>query len=327
MMRREFIVGVGSVTLSPLAAQGQQTMPVVGYLSGARENAIEALTAKFRQGLGEQGFVEGRNVTILYRWAETQYDRLPALAADLVRRRVDVIVTTAGCSTALAAKYATETIPVVFQMGEDPVEVGLVTNLNRPAGNVTGATFLSGPLTGKRLELLHEMVPSVTQIGYLVNPTSNLQAKAQISQSETVARLLGPRLIVQHSRTSDEIESAVAALVGQGIGAFLFDNDALFFNQRDQLVALAARYGLPATYHAREFVEAGGLMSYGATFSDAYRLAGNYVGRILKGERPGELPVQQVTTKVELAINLRTAKALGLTIPETLLATADEVIQ
>jgi putative tryptophan/tyrosine transport system substrate-binding protein len=325
--RRQFIAGLGSSAALPLAARAQRAMPVVGYLSGAREKAIAALTAKFHQGLSEQGFVEGRNVTILYRWAETQYERLPALAADLVRRRVDVIVTTAGSSTALAAKSATETIPVVFQMGEDPIEIGLVANLNRPAGNITGATFLSGPLTGKRLELLHEMVPSTTQIGYLVNPTSNLQAQAQISQSETVARLLGLRLIIQNVSASDEIEAAVATLVGQGIGAFLFDNDALFFNQRDQLVALAARHGLPATYHAREFVEAGGLMSYGATFADAYRVVGNYAGRILKGERPGDLPVQQVTTKVELVINLKTAKALGLTIPETLLATADEVIQ
>jgi putative tryptophan/tyrosine transport system substrate-binding protein len=327
MRRREFITLLGSAAAWPVAAWAQKSAtPVIGYLSVARESAIEALTAKFRQGLGEQGFVERQNIEILYRWAETQYDRLPTLAADLVRRRVDVIVTTAGSSSALAAKFATATIPIVFQMGEDPVEIGLVANLNRPGGNITGATFLSGPLTEKRLELLHEMVPAITQIGYLVNPT-NPQTKAQVSQSEMAARILGLRLIIQNASTSSEIEAAFANLVGQQIGALLVDNDALFFNQRDQLVALAARHGVPAIYHAREIVEAGGLMSYGATFADAFRLAGTYAGRILKGEKPGDLPVQQVTTKVELVINLKTAKALGIDVPPMLLARAYEVIE
>ena len=327
LRRREFIGGLAAASFPALARAQQAVPPVIGYLSGARETAIEALTARFREGLAEQGFVEGQNINIVYRWAETRYERLPTLAADLVRRRVDVIVTTAGSSAALAAKSATATVPIVFQMGEDPVEAGLVPNLNRPGGNITGATFLSGPLTGKRLELLHEMVPWTAKIGYLVNPTSNFQAQAQINQSETVASFLGLQLLIQTASTSSEVEDAFAMLVRQGIGALLVDNDALFFNQREQLVALAALHGVPATYHAREFTQTGGLMSYGATFADAYRIAGSYAGRILKGERPGDLPVQQVTTKVELVINLKTAKTLGLTIPETLLATADEVIQ
>jgi putative ABC transport system substrate-binding protein len=252
---------------------------------------------------------------------------LPALAADLVRRRVDVIVTTAGSASAQAAKSATAMIPIVFQMGEDPVELGLVASLNRPGGNITGATFLSGPLAGKRLELLHEMVPAATEIGLLVNPTNNAQTAAQVSQAEVAARALGLRLIIQNASTSREIEAAFPILAEQRIGALLVDNDALFFNQRGLLAALAARHRMPAIYHAREIVEAGGLMSYGATFADAYRLAGTYAGRILKGEKPGNLPVQQVTTKVALVINLKTAKTLGVTIPETLLATADEVVQ
>jgi putative tryptophan/tyrosine transport system substrate-binding protein len=325
--RREFIAGLGSAAAWPLVARAQQpAMPVIGYLSSARENAIETLTGRFREGLGEKGYIEHRNIEILYRWAETDYGKLPALATDLVRRRVDVIATTAGSASASAAKFATATIPIVFQMGEDPVELGLVANLNRPGGNLTGATFLSGPLTGKRLELLHEMVPSTAQIGFLVNPTNTPQTASQIRQAESVARALGLRLVLQNASTPSEIDIAFARLTEQWVGGLFVDNDPLFFNQRDQLVALAATHGLPVSYHAREFVQAGGLMSYGANFGDVYRLAGNYVGRILKGERPGDLPIQQ-STKIETAINLKTAKTLGLSIPETLLATADEVIQ
>ena len=327
MKRRDFIAGLAGVATLPLAVRAQQAgLPVIGYLSAARENAIKALTAAFRQGLGEQGYVEGRNIEILYRWAETRYDRLPELAADLVSRRVDVVVTTAGTSSALAAKFATAAIPIVFQIGEDPVEAGLVANLNRPGGNVTGATFNSGPLTEKRLEQLHELVPATTQIGYLVNPT-NILAKAQISALETAARVLGVQLVIQSASSPSEIEAALMILVGQGIGALLVDNDALFFNQRDQLASLVARHAIPAIYHSRENVEAGGLMSYGASFADAYRLAGTYAGRVLKGEKPGDLPVQQVTTKVELVLNMKTARALGLTFPVTLLGRADEVIE
>jgi putative ABC transport system substrate-binding protein len=231
----------------------------------------------------------------------------------------------AGTVAALAAKSATATIPIVFQIGEDPVEAGLVANLNRPGGNITGATFNSGPLTAKRLELLHELVPAATQIGYLVNPT-NTVTKAQISQSEMAARDLGVRLIIQNASTPSEIEAAFAILVGQRIGALLVDNDSLFFLQRHQLAALATRHAVPATYHAREVVEAGGLMSYGANFTDAYRLVGTYAGRILKGEKPGDLPVQQIA-RIELVLNMKTAKALGLAFPLTLLGRADEVIE
>jgi putative tryptophan/tyrosine transport system substrate-binding protein len=324
--RREFIAALGSATAWPLVAPAQQhAMPVIGYLSRAREDAIEALTARFREGLSEQGYVEYRNIEILYRWAETEYDKLPALATDLVRLRVDAIVTTAGSSSALAAKSATATIPIVFEMGEDPVEAGLVANLNRPGGNITGATFLSGPLIGKRLELLHEMMPGITQIGLLANPKSP-PSEAQIRQSEMTAHALGLRLVIQGASNPREIEEGFTALVERGIGALFVDNDPTFFVQRDQLVALAAGHRMPTSYHAREFVEAGGLMSYSANFGEVYRLAGNYAGRILKGEKPGDLPVQ-LSARIEMAINLKTAKALGLTIPETLLATADEVIQ
>jgi putative tryptophan/tyrosine transport system substrate-binding protein len=326
MRRREFITLFGVAAAWPLAARAQQpAMPVIGYLSVARERAIEHLTAAFRKGLAEQGYVEGRNVEILYRWAETQFDRLPALAADLVRRRVDVIVTTAGAASALAAKSATASIPIVFQMGEDPIDAGLVTSLNRPGGNITGATFLSGALTPKRLELLHEMVPAVTMIGYLVNPT-NPQTKAQISQTEAGARALGVRLPILDASTPSEIEATFKIFVEERIGALLVDNDALFFNERDRLAALAARHAIPAIYHSRENVKAGGLMSYGAAFADAFRLAGTYAGRILKGETPSDLPIQQ-SARIELILNMKTAKALGLTFPLTLLGRADDVIE
>jgi putative ABC transport system substrate-binding protein len=326
MRRREFITLLGGAVAWPVASRAQPAMPMIGYLSIARERAIKDLTAAFREGLAEQGYVEGRNVELLYRWAETQFDRLPALAADLVRRRVDVIVTTAGAASALAAKSATTTIPIVFQMGEDPIDVGLVASLERPGGNITGATFLSGPLTAKRLELLHETVPAATLIGYLVNPTNAATKKAEIGQTEAVAHTLGVRLVMLSASTPNEIDATFEILVEQGIGALLVGNDPLFFNERDRLAALTARHAVPAIYHSRENVEAGGLMGYGANFADVYRLAGKYAGRILKGERPSELPVQQ-STKIELVLNTRTAKALGLTFPPALLARADEVIE
>ncbi len=326
MRRRDFITLLGGAAAWPLAARAQPAaMPMIGYLSIAREGAIKDLTTAFRTGLAEQGYVEGRDIEILYRWAETQFDRLPALAADLVQRRVDLIVTTAGAASALAAKSATVTIPIVFQMGEDPIEVGLVASLNRPGGNITGVTFLSELLTPKRLELLHEIVPAAARIGYLINPT-NPQTKTQESETKTAAELLGLRLVTQSASTAAEIEAAFANLVGQKIGAVLVGNDALFFNQRDQLAALAARHAVPAIYHSRENVEAGGFASYGASFADAYRLAGTYAGRILKGEKAGDLPVQQ-STRVELVLNMKVAKALGITFPLPLLGRADEVIE
>jgi putative tryptophan/tyrosine transport system substrate-binding protein len=304
MRRREFIAGVGATLAWPVVVRAQQrSVPVIGYLSSAREDGIEALTARFREGLGEQGYAEHRSIEILYRWAESEYNKLPALATDLVRRRVDLIVTTAGSSSALAAKSATATIPIVFEMGEDPVEAGLVANLNRPGGNITGATVLSGPLIGKRLELLHQMMPASTQIGLLANPTSP-PSEAQIRQSEMTAHALGLHLVIQGASSPHEIEGGFTTLVARGIDALFVDNDPLFFVQRHQLVALAARYRMPTSYHAREFVQAGGLMSYSASFGEVYRLAGNYAGRILKGEKPGDLPVQ-LSARIDLGFSVQ----------------------
>jgi putative ABC transport system substrate-binding protein len=323
--RREFIVGLGSAAAWPLAARAQQpARPVIGFLAGGTESQARHLTAAFRQGLGEQGYVEGLNVEILNRWADTRYDSLPALAAGLVRRRVAVIAALSGAG-ALAAKSETATIPIVFATSVDPVEFGLVASLNRPGGNVTGTTFLADTLTAKRLELLHEIVPAAMSIGILANPTSR-QNEAIMREAEVAACSLGVNLMILSAVTPIEIEKAFATLAGRRIGALLVLADALFNVRRDQLVALAACYAVPTIYPYREHVDTGGLMSYGASISDALHLLGVYAGRILKGEKPADLPVQQ-STKIELVINLKTAKALGLTIPETLLATADEVIQ
>jgi putative tryptophan/tyrosine transport system substrate-binding protein len=328
MRRREFIAGLsGAVAWPPIAARAQQPkMPVIGYLNSSTESNAQHFTTAFRRGLSEIGYVEGQNVSIEYHWMEGQYDRLSALAADLVRRRVALIVATGGTAIARAAKSATATIPIVFVGGGDPVEVGLVASLNRPGGNVTGAAVLTKALTAKRLELLHELVPAATPIGFLVNPTNPTVFKAEMMEAETAARALGVRLVILNASTLSEIEAAFEILVAQRIGALLTSGDPLWTVQRVQLAAFTARYAVPAIYAVREIVDAGGLLSYGANISDAYRLVGVYAGRILKGEKPADLPVQQAT-KVEFVINLRTAKALGLTIPETLLATADEVIQ
>jgi putative ABC transport system substrate-binding protein len=324
MRRREFIAGLGSAAAWPVVARAQQpAMPVIGYLSGAAETS--RYSAPFLQGLGEHGFVEGRNVEIVYRYAKTQYDRLPAMAAELVGRRVAVIVATGGPNSALAAKSATSTIPIVFESGVDPVESGLVPSLNRPGGNLTGVSFLTTALVSKRLELLHQIVPPATSIGYLVNPTL-FNVETQKREAEIAARILGVGLVFLNASTLNEIEAAFAILVGQQIGALMADADPFFFAQRDQIAALATRHAVPAIYAYREAVAAGGLVSYGASILDAYRLVGTYAGRILKGEKPANLPVQQAT-RTEMVINLKTAKALGLTMPETLLATADEVIQ
>jgi putative ABC transport system substrate-binding protein len=279
----------------------------------------------FLKGLGETGYVEGRNVTIEYRWTDFQSDRLTGLAAELVNRRVAVIVATAGEEPALAAKTATATIPIVFSFGGDPVELGLVESLNRPGGNITGVSFLIRELTPKRLELLHEMVPGVTSIGYLFNPASRT-TEAERRDAEVAGRSLGVRLVLLGAKTPSEIDAAFATLAAEQVGALLVDSDPLFFRQREQLAALAASHLVPAVYFARGNVVAGGLMSYGANITDAYRVVGTYVGRILKGEKPADLPVQR-STKVELIINLKTAKALSLDIPATLYARADEVIE
>jgi putative ABC transport system substrate-binding protein len=326
MRRRDFITGLaGAAIAAPRAAYAQQpSVPVIGYLSAATLETGPTNLEAFRQGLAQTGYVEGRNVDILFRQAEYHYDRLPALAADLVGHRVAVIVTTAGAAAALAARGATSTIPIVFQLGSDPVRLGLVASFNRPGGNITGVSFLTGALTAKRLELLHEAAPAATTIGYLFNP--NGPDDGRRGQAEAAAHTLGVRMLILNVTAPSEIEAAFATVIEQRVGALLVDSDPLFAGQRRQLAALAARYGMPAIYHIRETVEAGGLMSYGANASDAYRLAGAYVGRILRGEKPADLPVQQ-SAEVELAINLGAAKALGLAFPLSLLGRADEVIE
>jgi ABC-type uncharacterized transport system substrate-binding protein len=323
--RREFIAGFCAAAWPIVARAQQPAMPVIGYLNAGTESAIRGVTAAFLRGLSEQGYVEGRNVEILYRWADARYDRMPALAADLVRRQVSVIAATGGNLSALAAKSATATIPIVFTSGADPVELGLVVSLNRPGGNVTGATFITRTLIAKRLGLLHEIVPAETSIGFIVNPTVP-RIEGDVREAEIAARILGLRLVILNASTLGDLETAFATFSGQRIGGVLLAGDPLIFFLRDELAALAARYAVPAIYATRENVEAGGLMSYGASLSDAWRLAGTYAGRILKGEKPADLPVQQ-STRIELVLNLKTARALGLTIPPGILAIADEVIE
>jgi putative tryptophan/tyrosine transport system substrate-binding protein len=324
--RREFITLLGGAAVWPVAARAQQpAIPVIGYLSSGSATEFAPLVAAFRQGLGESGFVEGRNVTIEYRWAEDHFDRLPALAADLVGQGVAVIAATGGVQPALAAKAATGTIPIVFTGGSDPVGVGLVGSLSRPGGNATGTTNLSATLDAKRLQLLRDLVPTATIIAVLMNP-GNTSAKAALTNLEEAARALGLQIQVANVNSERDFEPAFANFARQGVRAILVAADPLFTNRRDQLVALAARYTVPASFSFREFVAAGGLMSYGPSITDGYRQAGVYTGRVLKGEKPADLPVIQ-PTKFDLTINLKTAKALGLTVPLTLQYAADEVIE
>jgi putative ABC transport system substrate-binding protein len=325
MNRREFIAGLGGAVAWPLTARAQQPgMPVIGYLdAGSLETRRDAVAA-FHRGLSETGYVEGRNVAVEYRWAEDHLDRLPALAADLVRRQVAVVVAL-PVPSALAAKAATKSIPIVFQVGVDPVEVGLVASLNRPGGNLTGIYNLNTAVVAKRLQLLHELVPAATSIAFLVNPTNAVAAETQTRELQAAARILGVRLLILNASDQDEFDAAFATLVRERAGGLVVGSGPLFVNHTDQLVALAARHRMPVIYTGRA-TAAGGLMSYGTDFPDLYRQVGVYIGRILKGEKPDDLPVQQVT-KIQLAINMKTANSLGLTIPETLLATADEVIQ
>jgi putative ABC transport system substrate-binding protein len=326
MRRREFIAGLGGAAAWPLAARAQQpAMPVVGFLSAqSADDEYKIITVPFLQSLKETGYVEGQNVAIEYRWAENQYDRLPALAADLVRRRVAVIVAV-GTEAALAAKAATTTIPIVFSTGGDPVALGLVASLNRPGGNLTGSAILAGEVSPKRLQLLRELMPNAAVFGVLADPAYP-RTPSIIADLEAAARTLGLQLVIVNARTDSDLEPVFANFSLQRVGAVLVGISSFYSRRTEQLAALAARHALPAIFPYREYVLAGGLMSYGSSLGYGYHRAGVYTGRILKGDKPADLPVEQAT-KIELVINLKTAKALGVTIPETLLAAADEVIQ
>ena len=327
MKRREFIAFVGGATFAwPLGARAQQpTMPAIGLLSSLSASDATRVMTAFRQGLNSAGYVEGSNVTIEYRWAAGRYEQLPAMAADLVGRKVAVIAAISGTPAARAAKEATATVPVVFAIGNDPVAAGLVKSLNRPGGNVTGATFFTQPLATKRLELLRELRPSLTTIAVLVNP-HNAPTVLEGRNAQTAAQAFGWQSEMFDATVESHIDDAFSSIVQKRIGALFVSSDPLFFIHRDKLAVLAARHAVPAIYSDREQAEVGGLISYGASRSDAYRQAGRYVGQILKGESAGSLPVVLPTT-YELAINLKTAKAMGFTIPPSLLARADEVFE
>jgi putative ABC transport system substrate-binding protein len=323
MKRREFIAGLAGAAAWPLVARAQQAMPVVGLLRSATPADATRLATAFRQGLNQAGFVEGQNVAIEFHSAEGQPDRLRTLVADMIRRPVAVI---AGNTVAmLAAKAATATIPIVFAGGTDPVKLGLVASLNRPGGNVTGAMFFAGVLGAKRLELLRQLVPQATTIGVLVNPNTD-ETEAERRDVQAAAQAIGQQLIILDFTSVRDLEAAFATFVQRGAGALLIGSGPIVSSHRERIIALAARHALPASYILREYVEAGGLMSYGTSQSDAYRQAGLYTGRILKGEKAADLPVIQ-PAKFDLVINLKTAKALGLAIPDKLFALADEVIE
>jgi putative tryptophan/tyrosine transport system substrate-binding protein len=327
LKRRHFITLLGgAAAVWPLAARAQQpAMPVVGFLSSQSPDSYAPFPEAFRQGLKESGFVDGRNIRIEYRWARNHPELLPDPAGDLVRFPVNVIAATGGVSSGRAAMAATKTIPIVFNSGEDPVRIGLVASLNRPGGNVTGVSWFSSDLVAKRLALLHQIAPTGTVVGFLTDP-KDPELASQLDIARNAAQGLGVRLIVLNATSPDEINTAIDALVQQGGRALIVQAGPFFVNQRGQIIALAAKHAIPASYSGRESPAAGGLMSYGNLLADAYRRNGIYVARILNGDKPGDLPVDR-STKFELVINLRAAKALSLTVPSTLLALADEVIE
>jgi len=327
MRRREFITLLGGAAAWPLAARAQQPgkLPTIGFLSSRSPGEAEYLLGAFRQGLKEGGFVEGQNVAIEFRWARGQYDRLPALAAELVSRGVTVLDAIGGEPVPLAAMRATSTIPIVFMMGSDPVETGLVKSFNQPAGNVTGVTLLTSMMEPKRLGLLHELAPGADLIGVLINPNFP-EAVRQLPDLKEAARTIGRRLVIANASHDEELDAAFMSLVREHVGALLVGSDPYFNTRRDRIVAFAAKERLPAIYQFREYAVAGGLLSYGISLTDSYRQCGDYTAKVLKGARPAELPVQQ-PTKFELVINLKTAKALGLDVPIGLSAAADELIE
>lgn len=326
MRRREFIQAIACSALAwPSAARAQQaTAPVVGFLSSRSPEEAAVHTTAFRKGLAEVGFVDGQNVSITFRWAEGRYERLPALAKELVDLHVSAIAAGGGEPSARAAKDATASIPIVFVIGDDPVKVGLTSSFNRPGGNATGVSFLTGELGGKRLGLICELVPGANPVALLTNPDFQ-SSEVQKEDVEAAAQALGRRLLVLDARTETDFETDFETLKREQVGALVVQNDPFFDSQREKIMSLAARYAIPTIYHIREYPAAGGLMSYGASLADTYRQAGNYTGRILKGEKAGDLPVMQ-PTKFELVINLKTAKALGLSASPSLLARVDEVI-
>jgi len=325
--RRQFISALGGVTLAwPLTARAQQpALPVVGLLNSGTPEGFAPMVVAFRQGLETVGYVEGQNLQIEYRWAQNQYDRLPALAAELVHRPVDVIAATGGMIAALAAKSATSTLPIVFETGGDPVKAGLVASLNRPGGNMTGIMLLIGLLGAKRLELLRELVPAAAVIAVLVNPT-NPVAEAETKDVQDAARALGRQTLVLNATVESDIDAAFATMVQQRVGALVAQADPFFTTRRNQFVELAARYAIPTIYPLREYVAAGGLISYGTSIREVFRQTGVYVGQVLKGAKPADLPVVQ-PTKFEFVLNLKTAKTLDLSVPLVMQMTADEVIE
>ena len=324
--RREFITLLGGVAAAwPLTAQAQQPLPVIGFLNSSSPDGYAPMASAFRQGLKETGYVDGHNVAIEYRWAEGRNDRLPSFVADLVQRKVNVIAATTTAA-ALAAKAATTTIPIVFETTADPVQLGLVASLNRPGGNVTGVTQTNMEIAPKRLELLHELVPTASVMALLVNPTDPALAESATKELQEAASILGLKLHVMQASTERDFDAVFAKLIQLRAGGLVIGSDPFFTSRSQQLAKLTVDHAVPAVYQFREFAVAGGLLSYGAAITDAYRLAGNYTGRVLRGDKPADLPVQQAT-KVEMIINLKTAKALGLNVPNPLIGRADEVIE